>query len=113
MLPLRRPAGWMLSTARSVAVSRRTIVIGRDHGNFNTVLLMVRRRPCRRRPRRHHPGRRLQRRRPARRLHHRHPNLSLRRRRHNRLCSNRRRLHRLRSLRTQVPQAEEWLRPRG
>ena len=41
MLPLRRPAGWMLSTARSVAVSRRSIVIGRDHGNFNTVLLMV------------------------------------------------------------------------
>ena len=42
MLPLRRASSNIaLRTVRSVAVSRRTIVIGRDHGNFNTVLLMV------------------------------------------------------------------------
>ena len=41
MLPLRRAPNIALRTVRSVAVSRRTIVIGRDHGNFNTVLLMV------------------------------------------------------------------------
>ena len=42
MLPLRRVSSNVaLRTARAVLVSRRTIVVGRDHGNFNSVLLMV------------------------------------------------------------------------
>ena len=42
MLALRRVSSNVaLRTARAVLVSRRTIVVGRDHGNFNWVFLMV------------------------------------------------------------------------
>ena len=42
MLALRRVSSDVaLRTARAVLVSRRTIVVGRDHGNFNWVFLMV------------------------------------------------------------------------
>jgi hypothetical protein len=41
MLPRRVSSNVALRTARAVLVSRRTIVVGRDHGNFNSVLLMV------------------------------------------------------------------------
>ena len=42
MLALRRVSSNVaLRTARAVSVSRRTIVVGRDHGNFNWVFLMV------------------------------------------------------------------------
>ena len=42
MLPLRRVSSNVaLRTARAILVSRRTIVVGRDHGNFNWVFLMV------------------------------------------------------------------------
>ena len=41
MLALRRVSSNVaLRTARAVLVSRRTIVVGRDHGNFNWVFLL-------------------------------------------------------------------------